>query len=144
MLDCHNYTGGKYYYGMQIVTGKQVGAGTRADAYVMLVGDKGKTGKLSLRGYFDFLHPVSRDTYDTLTVTTDIELGKVLVVIVGCDGSWLEDQWYVSSVTVVNLQNKEIDQFPCHHWIGGDSYVSVTAHTSKSMLLTLISYNLQN
>ncbi len=82
------YTGGKYYYDVQIVTGKQVGAGTRANAYVMLVGDKGKIGKLSLRGYFD---SVSRDTYDTLTVTTDFELGKVLVVIVGCGGSWLED-----------------------------------------------------
>ncbi len=39
---------GNYNYGVQIVTGKQVGAGTRANAYVMLVGDKGKTGKLSL------------------------------------------------------------------------------------------------
>ncbi len=100
----------------------------------MLIGDKGKTGKLSLRNFYDFLNPVSRDTYDNLTVTTDTDLGSVLVVIVGCDGSWLEDQWYVSAVTVVNLQSKEIDQFPCHHWIGGDSFVSITTHTSKLII----------
>ncbi len=84
-------TGGKYYYRMMCrssLGSKWELHGTRANAYVMLVGDKGKIGKLSLRGYFD---SVSRDTYDTLTVTTNFELGKVLVVIVGCGGSWLED-----------------------------------------------------
>ena len=138
-MRCDNYActyltifaGGKYYYGVQIVTGQQVGAGTRADAYVMLVGDKGKTGKLSLRGWFDFLNPISSDTYDNLVVVSDNDLGNVLVVVVGCDGSWFEDQWYVSSVSVANVQTKDIGQFPCYHWIGGDDSVTITAKTSK-------------
>ena len=123
------------------MTGRQLGAGTTANAYVTLVGDKGKTGKLSLRGYWDFLKPISRDTYNNLTVVTDNDLGKVLVVIVGCDGSWVEDQWYVSAVTVADLQSKETEQFPCYHWIAGDSYVSITAHTSKlSNYLSVVAY----
>ncbi len=122
---------------MQIVTGKQVGAGTRANAYVMLVGDKGKTGKLSLRGWFDFLNPISSDTYDNLVVVSDNDLGNVLVVVVGCDGSWFEDQWYVSSVSVADVQTKDVGQFPCYHWIGGDDSVTITAKTSEFCMVAM-------
>ncbi len=116
---------------MQIVTGEQVGAGTRASAYVMLIGEKGKTGKLSLRGWLDFLNPISRDTYDDLVVVSDEDLGKVLVVVVGCDSSLFEDEWFVSFVTVANVQLKAVNQFPCYHWIGREKSVSITANTSK-------------
>ncbi len=124
---------GKYYYGVQIVTGKQMDAGTTGDSYVMLVGDKGKTEKLSLRGWFDFR--VGKNSLNNLTIVTDDDLGKVLVVVVGCDSGWFEDHWYVSFVTVVNLQLQEVDRFPCNHWIDGDSHVTITATTSELLVV---------
>ncbi len=69
-------------------------------------------------------------------IVTDDDLGKVLVVVVGCDSGWFQDHWYV---TVVNLQLQEVDQFPCYHWIDGDSHVTITATTSK--VITTNMYN---
>ncbi len=104
-------------------------AGTSGNAYVMLVGDKGKTGKLWLRGWLDFR--VCGESFDNLTVESNDNLGNVLVVVVGCDSGWFEDEWYVSFVTVANMQSKSVDQFPCYQWIDGDSSVSITASTSE-------------
>ncbi len=104
-------------------------SGTTGNAYVLLVGDKGKTGKLWLRGWFDLR--VCSDTFNNLTVESDTDLGNVQVVVVGCDAGWIEDQWYVNFVTVVNMQSKSVDEFPCYYWIDGDSSVSITANTSK-------------
>ncbi len=105
-------------------------ADTTGNAYVMLVGDKGKTGKLWLRGCLDFR--VGGDSFDNLTVESNDDLGNVLVVVVGCDAGTFDDVWYVSCVTVANMQSKSVDQFPCYHWIDGDSSVSITASTSES------------
>ena len=80
--------GGKYYYGVQIVTGKQLDAGTTGDSYVILVGDKGKTEKLSLRGWFDY--QVGENSLSNLTIVTDDDLGKC----------WL----WLSVVTLVGLK----------------------------------------
>ena len=99
----------------------------------MLVGDKGKTEKRSLRRWFDF--QVGHLT-TWHAIVTDDDLGKVLVVVVGCDSGWFQDHWYV---TVVNLQLQEVDQFPCYHWIDGDSHVTITATTSK--VITTNMYN---
>ena len=97
------------------------------------MGDKGKTEKLSLRGWFDY--QVGENSLSNLTIVTDDDLGKVLVVVVGCDTGWFEDHWYVSFVTVVNLQLQEVDEFPCYHWIDGDSHVTITATTSKFIVV---------
>ncbi len=133
MIDFSIISDGKYYYGVQIVTGKQTDAGTTGDSYVMLVGDKGKTEKLSLRRWFDY--EVGENSFNNLTIVTDDDLGKVLVVVVGCDAGWFEDQWYVSFVTVVNLQLQQVDEFPCYHWIDGDSHVTITATTSELLVV---------
>ncbi len=97
----------------------------------MLVGEKGKTGKLALRGWLDFLNPISRHTFDDLVVVSDEDLGKVLVIVVGCDPSMFEDEWFVSLVSVANVQLKVVDRFPCYHWVGREQSVSITANTSE-------------
>ncbi len=122
-------TGGKFYYGVQVVTGQQCGAGTEfGNTYIELVGDKGRTGQLSLHGMFNSLE---RDTFTNLTVVADAELGKVLVVVVGCGVEFLLDSWYVSFVMVVNLQLQVVEQFPCYSWISKSNYVTITANTSE-------------
>ena len=41
-----------FYYGVRVVTGDQGDAGMLGYAYVILIGDKGKTNEVILDGYF--------------------------------------------------------------------------------------------
>ncbi len=122
-------TGGKFYYGVQVVTGKQLGAGTFSNTYIELVGDKGRTGQLSLHGMCN--SQIKRDTFNNLTVVADAELGQVQVVVVGCGVDLGQGNWYVSFVMVVNLQLQVVDQFPCYSWISKNNCVTITANTSE-------------
>ena len=117
---------------MQIETGKQLCAGTHGCVYVSLVGNKGQTGKVTVQGAIDAVFKsINRDTIETLTIVSDKDLGDVLVVTVDCDADAdLLDDWYVSSVAVVNIQTDAVEHFPCYHWIGRHSSVSFTANTS--------------
>ena len=120
---------------MQIDTGKQIGAETKNELYLTLVGTKGHTGKVSLQNFLKaLLNPISKETTEKLTIESDRDLGDILVVIVGNVGfhqdALIEDYWYVSSVGVANLQTDTVEHFPCYHWIGENSSVSFTANTS--------------
>ena len=128
-------TDGKYYYGVQITTGKQLCAGTNGFVFVSLVGNKGQTGKVFLQGVISAcFEGITRGTFENLTIVSNEDLGDVLVVTIGCDADWNPlDNWYVSSVAVVNLQTDAIEHFPCYHWIGRHSSVSFTANTSTLM-----------
>ncbi len=142
MYSAYVYSGGKFYYGVQIVTGKQLGAGTFHSTYVELVGEKGRTGRLFLHGLCN--SGVKRDTYNNLTVVTDAELGKVLVVVVGCGPDLCQDNWYVSFVMVANLQLQEVDQFPCYSWISKSNFVTITANTSELITIFELWYIAMN
>ena len=123
---------------MQIVTGKELGAKTKNRVYLTLVGNKGQTGKVSLHGLLKVvLNPISKKAVENLTIVSDRDLGDILVVIVGNVGfdrgpmQLIDDFWYVSSVGLANLQTDTVEHFPCYHWIGENSSVSITAKTSR-------------
>ena len=134
------YAAGKYYYGLSIVTGKQEGAGTPSTgAYVMLVGNKGRSNKIYIQSLFES-RKIDHGTCDNILIESSADLGKVLVVILGIDKELLDrilplgTPWYVSQVGVYNDQSKRSNVFHCQHWIGSGDSVSITAHTSEYIL----------
>ena len=135
LLTCTFHPANKNYYGVRIVTGYQVGAGTKdTGIYITLIGSKASSGKVKIISCLKaFEGTFSRRTYDDLVVECDGDLGEILVVVVGNDAMWacLGTPWFVDFVTVHNFQSKQNDEFPCYYWIGSHECVSFTAHTSK-------------
>ena len=137
---CHYklFAGGKYYYGASIKTGNQEGAGTPdTGAYIILIGSKGRSGKINLQSLLTILQGRSLDkgTYYNVVVASNGDLGEVLVVILGIEeeklSNALADPWYVNDINIYNYQNRQEEVFPCYHWLNNGDSVSFTAHTSK-------------
>ena len=101
------------YYGVRIATGSEVGAGTPdSDVYVTLVGSKARTGQLALvSGWWS--RTLASKTYVDLLIVSNLDMGEVLVVILGNPKNWLfsvGSPWYVD---FVDQKSKEKVVFPC-------------------------------
>ena len=85
--------------------------------------------------YICYIGAITKETTENWLVVTNQDLGDILVVIVGnsvdTSSQWMEDTWYVSFVGVANPQTNTVEHFPCYHWIGENSSVSITAKTSR-------------
>ena len=128
--------GGKYYYGVRVVTGQQDGSGTTdTGVFVNLIGSKGQSGKIYLMNWLTALSGTAKTrTYDDLLVESDGDLGDILVVVLGNDKNWiavLGAPWFVDFVYVHDFQSKSHQEFPCYHWIGDGSCVTFTAKTGR-------------
>ena len=113
---------------MRIITGKVGGAGVNdLNIYLRLIGNKGCTGKLHIedlkQSFEDGLKP---NTHMDMMIATDDSLGDIQVVILGIDGMLADlHTWFVDFTVVYDfLKSNDADreiQFPCYHWISGDS-----------------------
>ena len=134
------YTAGKHYYGVSIMNGKQIGAGTSApNVFICLVGQNGNSGKLRITDWLSIfgVDSIHRDTWDNLIIESSEDLGEILVVILGIDkGNLLKDPWYVNEVGIYNFQSKNQQAFPCYHWIQSGTSVSFTSKTGKYVTLS--------
>ena len=119
---------------MRIVTGSELGSGTPdSDVYFMLVGSKACTGRLPIiSGWLS--SAVKTQFYDDLLVESNLDLGEVLVVIIGNPANWListGSAWYVEFVDVSDQQTKQTVEFPCYHWINDGDDISFSAKTGE-------------
>ena len=94
------------------MTGEQKGAGTSdTGVFVQLIASKGHSGKVYLQGLLDVLsgESIEKGTSENLVIESSGDLGKVLVVILGNDESFLAPlgaPWFVNEVQVHNFQTK--------------------------------------
>ena len=122
-----NPKGDHFYYGVRVVTGDQGDAGTLGNAYVILIGDKGKTKDVILNGYFQkFMH---HRTYEDFVVECDEDLGEIQLVTVGNSGVSLLQKyhasWYVEYTFVKRYAGDKESVFTCYHWIAlGDFFTN--------------------
>ena len=126
---------GKFYYGLRIVNGAMLGAGTTgADVFFDLVGSEATTGKVSIYSYFTMsFSGISAGTCEDIILETDKKLGEVLVVLLGIDGGGWDTTWFVNYSAVKYLAEDVEAMFPCYHWIGKNQVISTTSKTSKLM-----------
>ena len=107
---------------------------TGVDVFLILVGDKATTGKISIYGFLERLFGgITAGTCEDLIIETNETLGTVLVVLLGIDGgeSALDNTWFVNHSVVKDLATEVEIQFPCYHWIGSNQVVSSTSETSE-------------
>lgn len=107
-------------YLITVVTGDKTGAGTDANVYITLYGEKGKSRELLLdnpqRNDFE------RNQTDTFTIPPSqvADLGAIRQVYLRHDGSGVAPGWYVASVTVTNVATGEKYRFIFNRWLATD------------------------
>lgn len=115
------------------MTGSQWAAGTTGSVFLNLIGRIAQTEKLQVQNLLDviFRKRLSKRSSKTFVVVSKKDLGDILVVKIGCKAAVIQDDWYVNFVAVGNLQTSTVERFPCYHWLGRNSNISITASTSK-------------
>lgn len=134
---------GKYYYGVSIMNGKQLGAGTNdPEVCICLIGSNGHSDKIYLQSLLSMRaltgQTLHRGTWDNLIIESSGDLGEIQVVILGINKvDFLSASWYVNEVGIYNFQSKNQEAFPCYFWIGNGESVSFTSKTSKKSIFLL-------
>ncbi|XP_028559191.2 hydroperoxide isomerase ALOXE3-like [Podarcis muralis] len=117
-------------YNVQVVTGKQLRAGTIDSVFATLVGTQGESPKTVLDNWGpDFYRGAVRD-YE---VTCEQELGEIVLLRLHKEvvSNLLSTSWYCSFVTVTSPKG-EIYRFPCYQWIAGSVTLELREGTAKT------------
>jgi len=107
-------------YLITVVTGDKTGAGTDANVYLTLYGEKGNSTELFLdnpnRNDFE------RNQTDTFTIPPSQvgDLGAIRRIYLRHDNSGTAPGWYVASVTVTNIATGEKYRFIFNRWLATD------------------------
>ena len=87
-------------YTVRVKTGDKIGAGTNANVYMQLFGDKGSSSKCALKqNENDIRNKFERGQVDIFHIETG-DVGALERIILGHDGSGVRDGWYVESVEI--------------------------------------------
>jgi hypothetical protein len=101
-------------YKILVHTGDKRGAGTDANVFVILHGDKGDSGKRVLESAGNNFE---RGRVDTFGIEA-FDFGELQKITVGHDGSGFGSGWYLDNVIIRDetLRNKEY-KFQCGRWL---------------------------
>eukprot|EP00047_Mylnosiga_fluctuans_P014195 m.36272 g.36272 ORF g.36272 m.36272 type:complete len:2392 (+) comp5381_c0_seq2:48-7223(+) len=100
-------------YELEIHTGSQRGAGTDANVFVTLHGEKGSSARTNLRAAKAAFECGSVDHF---TITTP-RLGKLLRLVVEHDNAGLAPGWFLERIIVTHAKTARRYIFPCSQWL---------------------------
>ncbi|XP_073234690.1 uncharacterized protein [Porites lutea] len=111
-----DFTSRPCLYHLAIKTGDERSAGTDANVWVQVYGDKGDTGHVQLKksGMMENLFERGQTDYFTLEAG---DVGKIEKLRVGHDGRGPAADWYVEEVILNSAVRGEHLIFPCHAWV---------------------------
>jgi len=98
-------------YTIHATTGNCRGAGTDANVYIIIYGDKGDSGKQLLDGP---LSAFERGCTDLFRVTC-VDLGKIDHIRIGHDGKGIGSGWFCQAIQIETTEGKY--SFPCSRWL---------------------------
>ncbi|XP_044534751.1 polycystic kidney disease and receptor for egg jelly-related protein [Gracilinanus agilis] len=102
-------------YLVTFYTGSRLGAGTKADVFVQLLGKDASSDVhcLSHPSFTTF----SRGSTDSFLLTTRSDLGDLRAIRVWHNNEGSHPSWYLSRVKVENIFNRDIWFFLCRSWL---------------------------
>ncbi|KAK5617940.1 hypothetical protein CRENBAI_024468 [Crenichthys baileyi] len=128
-----NHPGAQYKYLIGIQTGHRRGAGTSANVTVNLIGTETES---TIHTLIDPDKPVfERGSFDIFLLCTPFPLGELKNLRLQHDNSGGQPSWYVSKVTIQDLQTKNVWHFFCNCWLSsdqGDGMTKKTFNAAKS------------
>merc|ERR1712013_485424 len=123
-------------YDIEVRTGDKSGAGTDANVFIILFGDKCTTDKIILKDSKTNKKMFERDQVDVFTVEC-VEVGKIEKITVGHDNKGGFAGWYLSSVKVAHLE------FVADRWLDkkeADKQLEVTLFPGCEVAEEVISF----
>ena len=100
-------------FSVQILTGTLRGAGTDANVFVTIEGDKGDSGKIQLAGASN----LKEDLLILLDYISSILVKFHAYYTIGHDGKGWLSAWYVEHIKIRNEQSGVEFTFPCARWL---------------------------
>lgn len=95
------------------------GAGTDANVYMWLVGEKGKTDRLELKNSLTNLNKFESGCLDVFNMDAK-DVGQAKSMTIGHDNSGFGASWFLECVTVTDLADGKEFYFPCSKWFDKD------------------------
>ncbi|KAE8291828.1 Lipoxygenase-like proteiny domain-containing protein 1 [Larimichthys crocea] len=105
-------------YEVCVFTGNTMGAGTDANVFINIYGEKGDTGERYLKNS-DNLNKFERGQEDVFTVAA-VELGPLKKLRIRHDNTNSNSAWYLDRVEIVDTKDDTTYYFPCKRWLAVD------------------------
>jgi hypothetical protein len=99
-------------YRIMVITGNVRGAGTDADVFITIVGEKGKVDRELLSNNKDNFE---RGRVDNFGVQTT-DLGELKSITIGHNGRGFGSAWFLDKVFIINDKTEKKWVFPCNRW----------------------------
>uniref|UniRef100_A0A673ZXJ7 Lipoxygenase homology PLAT domains 1 n=1 Tax=Salmo trutta TaxID=8032 RepID=A0A673ZXJ7_SALTR len=108
-------------YEITVVTGDVSFAGTNANVFIQLYGDKGKTEVVNLASRSNNYERATTEIFkeDVFTITA-IELGPLRKLRIRQDNAASYSSWYLDRVEIVDTKDETTYYFPCNRWLAVD------------------------
>ncbi|KAH3767689.1 hypothetical protein Pelo_458 [Pelomyxa schiedti] len=103
-------------YIINVHTGNIRGAGTDANVFLEIFGEKGTSEKRKLEGKGNLFERNHMDSFQFECV----DLGELQKIIIGHDNSGVNAAWYLEKVVIREQDSGKIWHFPCGRWFARD------------------------
>ncbi|XP_074659812.1 lipoxygenase homology domain-containing protein 1-like [Tubulanus polymorphus] len=102
-------------YVIKLKTGDKYGAGTDANVYINITGDKGDTGERQLK-QSNNVNKFERNMEDIFHLKL-VELGRLRKLKIRHDNAGGGGAWYLDYIEITDPKSKEVYFFPCQRWL---------------------------
>ena len=104
---------------MSVKTGDEFGAGTDANVFLEMFGEKGESGRLPLESAEKRGNKFERDQTDTFRLEAS-DIGRLKRIRIGHDGSGPGSPWYLQEVRIAVPTRGENYMFRARRWLADD------------------------
>uniref|UniRef100_A0A803U0L0 Lipoxygenase homology PLAT domains 1 n=1 Tax=Anolis carolinensis TaxID=28377 RepID=A0A803U0L0_ANOCA len=102
-------------YSVHVLTGGVSGAGTDANVYLSIYGERGDTGERHLKRS-NHLNKFEKAQVDKFSVPA-IELGELTKVRIRQDNTGSNPAWFLERIVIIDTKEENIYYFPCQRWL---------------------------
>ncbi|CAL1540467.1 unnamed protein product [Lymnaea stagnalis] len=134
------------HYTVQVYTGKKQGAGTDANVFINIFGEKGDTGKRILKRSKNNKNKFEKGQVDEFEIEA-VTLLKLKKIRIGHDGTGAGSGWYLDKVVVIPREDKDKYgevTFNCNRWLDtkeDDGLIEREITASGSQMLNTTTYH---
>ncbi|CAF2535221.1 unnamed protein product [Rotaria sp. Silwood2] len=121
-------------YEITVRTGDKRSAGTDANVYISLFGDKDKLERRQLKESLDGARNLFEQGATNRFQIYAADVGKIKTIRIEHDGSGLGNGWYLDSIEVRHISHDETYKFPVDRWLDvgeGDKRISLDLEPDK-------------
>ena len=129
-----------YVYDISIQTGIWKGFGTTANVAVVITGDQGRSGVISLTDPLARRKYFTRGSVNNFTLTLPSSLGKLTAIRIWHDNTGSNPAWFLQQVVITDRQTEKMWYFFANRWLSLDKRsgsIELDIEVAKEDSLTL-------